>query len=237
MHFRICNPRCLNDWFCLGSHLSRVLPQRSWAGAVPTLLTQEALETLCCPSSHPQGLPGSEMAPLERFLGCVYMRRQLHRYVHTENYLTVIPTTELGVIHFKVGESLQCRIGLNPQHLQSLHLKITPSPEHKDMWTGEELQILEKFFDTRSAAPPFKPNAMFGFCCLLNVPMNVLKDFIQIIKLDLIPSLCQQQGMKWSVQWMLRIPPSAIPIIPTGMAGVLVYRTKILFFVSSSTHR
>lgn len=146
--------------------------------------------------------------------------------------MTVIPTTELGVIHFKVGESLQCRIGLNPQHLQSLHLKITPSPEHKDMWTPEELQILEKFFDTRNAAPPFKPNAMFFFCHLLNVPMNVLKDFIQIIKLDLIPGLCQQQGMKWSVQWMLRVPPSAIPIIPTGMAGVLVYRTKILFFVS-----
>lgn len=70
------------------SHLSRVLPQRSWAGAVPTLLTHEALEILCSPSQHPQGLPGPELAPLERFLGCVYMRRQLHRFIHNENYVS-----------------------------------------------------------------------------------------------------------------------------------------------------
>lgn len=70
-----------------GSHLSRVLPQRSWAGAVPTLLTQEALEQLCTPNQHPQNLPGPELAPLERFLGCVYMRRQLHRFIHNETYV------------------------------------------------------------------------------------------------------------------------------------------------------
>lgn len=68
---------------------------------------------------------------------------------------------------------------------------------------------------------------------MLNVPVNVLKDFIQIMKLELVQGLAQQQGLKWSVQWMLRTPPSAIPIVPIGMAGVLVYRTKILFFVST----
>lgn len=146
--------------------------------------------------------------------------------------MTVIPTTELGVIHFKVGEGLQCRVGLNPQHLQSLHLKITPSPEHKDTWSAEELQILEKFFDTRAAIPPYKPNSIFGFCCLLSAPVNVLRDIIQILKLDLIPELCQQQGMKWSVQWALRVPPSAHPIVPIGVAAPLVNRAKILFFVS-----
>lgn len=57
--------------------------------------------------------------------------------------LTILSTTEPGVIHFKVSESLQCRIGLNPQHLQSLHLKITPLPEHKDGWSAEELQVTE----------------------------------------------------------------------------------------------
>lgn len=38
-------------------------------------------------------------------------------------------------------ESLQCRVGLNPQHLQSLHIKVQPLPEHKDQWTSEELQV------------------------------------------------------------------------------------------------
>lgn len=66
------------------NHLPRVLPQRSWAGAVPTLLTHEALELLCAPSAHPSGLPGPDMSPLERFLGCVYMKRQLQRFIQTD---------------------------------------------------------------------------------------------------------------------------------------------------------
>lgn len=146
--------------------------------------------------------------------------------------LTAIPSNEPGVVHFKV-DTLTCRVGLNPQHLQSLHIKVTPLPEHKDQWSMEELQIIEKFFDTRAAAPPYKPNSLSGFGCMLNVPYNVLKDFVQVMRLELISNLAQQQGLKWSVQWALRIPPSATPIAPTGMAAVLVCRSKILFFVSN----
>ena len=140
-----------------------------------------------------------------------------------------MPNSEPGYVNFKV-ETLQCTVGLNPQHLQSLHLKVTPTPEMKDLWSNEELQIIEKFFDTRVVAPPFKPNSLLGFCCMLNVPVNVLKDFIRIMRLDLMPTLCQQQQLKWAVQLCLRTPPSA-PIIPVGTAGVLVSRSKILFFL------
>lgn len=94
------------------------------------------------------------------------------------------------------------------------------------------LKVLEKFFDTRAAAPPYKPTSMFTFCNMLNVPVNVLKDFIQIMKLELMPGLVQSQGMKWSIQWMLRVPPSAPPIVPIGMTGVLAFKAKVLFFVS-----
>nr|CAD7587621.1 unnamed protein product [Timema genevievae] len=214
----------------IGSHLSRVLPQRSWAGAVPTLLTHEALDLLCSPSPHPQGLPGPELSPLERFLGCVYMRRQLQRFIQSEECLQVIPSNEPGVVHFK-GESLQCRVGLNPQHLQSLHIKVTPFPDHKEQWSPEEVQIIEKFFDTRAAAPPYKPNNLSSFGRMLNVPYNVLKDFVQLMKLELMPSLIQQQQLKWAVQWCLRIPPSATPIAPTGQPAILICRSKILFFL------
>lgn len=66
-------------------HVSRVLPARSWAGAVPTLLTHEALDTLCRPSPHPQKeISGPELSPLERFLGCVSMRRHLQRFIQAE---------------------------------------------------------------------------------------------------------------------------------------------------------
>jgi len=35
------------------SFISRVLPQRSWAGAIPTTLTHEAFDLLCTPSTLP----------------------------------------------------------------------------------------------------------------------------------------------------------------------------------------
>ena len=36
-----------------GPSVSRVLPQRSWAGAIPTILTHEAFDVLCTPSTLP----------------------------------------------------------------------------------------------------------------------------------------------------------------------------------------
>lgn len=68
---------------------------------------------------------------------------------------------------------------------------------------------------------------------MLNVRFKVLKDFVQIMKLELVPGLVQQQQLKWSVQLCLRIPPSAGPIVPPGTEGVHVCRSKILFFVST----
>jgi mediator of RNA polymerase II transcription subunit 14 len=70
--------------------MSRVLPQRSWAGAVPTLISHEALDVLCTPSVHPQGLSGPHLAPLERFLGCVYMKKQLQRFIQTEDCVSTL---------------------------------------------------------------------------------------------------------------------------------------------------
>lgn len=150
---------------------SRILPQKPWAGAVPTLLSHEALDSLCTPSAHPQGLPGPELCPLERFLGCVSLRRQLQRNVQSEegivscdrwfinscfdneiictfySYCFVIclkfkPTqnTEPGMLNFKVN-SLQCHVYMNQHHFQSLHIKISTSPENKEPWSLEDLQV------------------------------------------------------------------------------------------------
>lgn len=40
------------------------------------------------------------------------------------------------------------------------------------------------------------------------------------------------QGLKWHVQFCLRVPPSAAPIVPVGNAAIHIVRMKILFFVS-----
>ena len=68
---------------------NRILPQRSWAGAIPTILTHDALDVLCTPvtsvdnigggdgNSGVSNLPGHPCSPLKRFLGSSYLRRQL----------------------------------------------------------------------------------------------------------------------------------------------------------------
>ncbi|XP_001354245.3 mediator of RNA polymerase II transcription subunit 14 isoform X1 [Drosophila pseudoobscura] len=213
---------------------SRGTLNRPWAGAVPTLLTHEALETLCRPSPHPnKDINVTDMSPLERFLGCVYMRRQLHRNIQNEESLTALNSTEPGVVLFKV-DGLQCQVMLNQMHMQTLHLKITQLPPPPDKPTfqlsPDDLLVIEQYFDTRVAAPPYRPNSLHSICRLLNLPAQVLKDFVQIMRLELKPEFGGDQ-LKWTVQMCMRMPPSAVPIVPSGNACVVLGRMKILFFL------
>lgn len=99
----------------------------------------------------------------------------------------MIKCDQPGVVLFKV-EGLQCQVILNPSHMQALHLKVTqipmsmPMPDGKQpyQWSVDDLQIIEQFFELRVAAPPYRPNSLCGFAKMLNVPPQVLKDFIQV---------------------------------------------------------
>uniref|UniRef100_A0A3Q0SX38 Mediator of RNA polymerase II transcription subunit 14 n=1 Tax=Amphilophus citrinellus TaxID=61819 RepID=A0A3Q0SX38_AMPCI len=213
----------------------RKLPQRPWAASIPTILTHNALHVLLLPSPtpcHVPGLAGSYLcSPLERFLGSVIMRRHLQRIIQQE--LTIVNSNEPGVIMFKT-EVLKCRVALNPNNYQTLQLKVTP--ENTGPWSQEELQVLERFFETRVslgrsfkvAGPPFKYNTLNAFTKLLGAPTNILRDCVRIMKLELFPDQAAQ--LKWNVQFCLTIPPSAPPIAPPGTIAV-VLKSKMLFFL------
>lgn len=227
----------------INSQSSRMLPSnRSWADAVPTLLTHDKFDILCRPSPHPNKDINSVMdvSPLERFLGCIYLRRQLYLSIQYDDTLTLLNSNEPGVVLFKV-DGLQCQVSLNQVHMQSLHLKLsqlplTSIPDGKQQpfqLTHDDLLVIEQFFDTRVAAPLYRPNALNGFCRVLTCTPQVLKDFVQIMRLELKPDLGGDQ-MKWTVQFCMRVPPSAVPLVPIGSPGVLIVRLKILFFVSKT---
>ncbi|XP_048826047.1 mediator of RNA polymerase II transcription subunit 14-like isoform X1 [Brienomyrus brachyistius] len=207
----------------------RKLPQRSWAASIPTVLTHNALHVLLLPSSTPGLVPalaGSYLcSPLERFLGSVFMRRHLQRIIQQEPNLNIVASSEPGVIMFKT-EGLKCRVVLNPKTYQTLQLKVTP--ENLGPWAQEELQMLEKFFETRVAGPPFKYNTLNAFTRLLGAPTNILRDCVRIMKLEMFPDQAAQ--LKWNVQFCLTIPPSAPPIAPPGTVAV-VLKSKMLFFL------
>jgi hypothetical protein len=44
------------------------------------------------------------------------------------------------------------------------------------------LLVLEKFFDTRVAAPPYRPNYLATFTRILLCPIEPLKDIVSIIR-------------------------------------------------------
>ncbi|KAL0985431.1 hypothetical protein UPYG_G00156800 [Umbra pygmaea] len=191
----------------------RKLPQRPWAASIPTILSHTALHVLLLPSTTPCLVPGLAASylcsPLERFLGSVTMRRHLQRIIQLEANLSLVTSNEPGVIMFKT-EVLKCRVALNPKSYQTLQLKVTP--ENAGPWSQEELQVLEKFFETRVAGPPFKYNTLNAFTKLLGAPTNILRDCVRIMKLELFPDQATQ--LKWNVQFCLTIPPSAPPSPP-----------------------
>lgn len=86
------------------------------------------------------------------------------------------------------ADGLQCQVSLNPIHMQSLHLKVSQMPPNMSdgkppiQWNLDDLHCIERFFDTRVVAPPYRPNALNGFGRMLNVPPQVLRDFIQVSK-------------------------------------------------------
>ncbi len=64
-----------------------MLPQRSWAASIPTLLSHEAFIKLLTqtPVSSTHGVPPSvPCCPLERFLGSVFLRKHMQRVVTSE---------------------------------------------------------------------------------------------------------------------------------------------------------
>ena len=115
--------------------------------------------------------------------------------------------------------------------MQGLQLKLSPGAEYREQWNMEDLQVLERFFELRVMAIPFKPNAIHAFGRLLNAPFRILRDLIQVMKLELIPSFAQQYQLKWSVQFCLTVPPSAPYIVPIGSSSILTATNKLLFFL------
>jgi len=211
------------------SHLAytRTLPARLWAGAIPTVLPIKAFHEIFRPTSV--GNSGITIPPVHRFLGCVFMRRQLQHIIKNEDYLTPVPSQEPSVIGFRV-ESLICRVSINQENcFQSLHLKIMA--EDQNYWQADHIIVLQKYFDEKVVAPPYRPNTMLGFVRLLHSQPETLKALIQLMRFEVQPELVQQSNLKWNISLCLTFPPVAPNVFPVGQAGILGTKEKILIFM------
>lgn len=241
---------------------SRLLPQRIWAGATPTALTSKALEEICKPSPLPPTPnnhlpplePHLELSPLHRFFGVVYLRKFIQEYIKaTDNGVQSLPLTKEeaeeypGLIKFRVGNadnqqnmmsaSLICRVisYASNQH-QSLHLKLESSDQNQAYFWSQNptmLTILERFFDSRVAVAPFRLNAVNAFLLILQTPMEVLKDLINILRYEIAPetlSDMDKQGLMWNIRLCLTVPPATANLLPMGRPGIFNLSEKMILF-------
>jgi len=209
---------------------SRILPQRLWAAAIPTPLTTKAFDELCRPSSLAGSSSSGLVSPMHRFLGCVFMRRQLQHIIKNEEFLSSVETREPSVIAFKVESGLQCKVSINPDNsFQSLHLKV--APDDPSQWQSDQLLIIQKFFDAKVVAPPYRPTFLSGFCRLLHCPQETLKNIVQLMRYEVMPELVVQGNLKWAVSLCLTIPSVAPNLFPVGQAGIIGNKDKILIFM------
>ncbi|XP_028968942.1 mediator of RNA polymerase II transcription subunit 14 [Galendromus occidentalis] len=207
--------------------MSRVAPgvPGNWTAAVPIVLTHEGFDSLCtpCTPSTPN------YSPLEKCLGCAFMRYTIQRIVRSDEHLQVRNLSEPGIVIFRTDQLIY-RVSLNLQTMQSLHVKIsnTDSSSAAQALALDDIQVIERYFDTKVASIPYKPNAFLSFTRLLSTPPRIQRDFIQLMRLELCPS--QNSIFRWSFQLCLTIPPATPQIAPTGTVSVLITRVKMLFY-------
>lgn len=105
------------------------------------------------------------------------------------------------------------------------------------MYLSTKFQVIEKYFELRVVCPPYKPNSIWGWGRAWGAPPGVFHDFVHIMRCELAgPGLAAHANgnVPWNLQWALRSPPQAPPIVPAGNPAVLLIRNKILIFVSFS---
>ncbi|XP_054168688.1 mediator of RNA polymerase II transcription subunit 14-like [Oppia nitens] len=213
---------------------NRMLPQRPWAAAIPTLLTHQGFDIMCKPNANMDNMsmPAINnnvyylLSQLERFLGCVYVRRNIQRAVTQDEKFNFIMTPEPGVIQFK-NDTMVFKLSLDTISMQSLHLKIAPLSDVSHTWSRDDLEILQQFFENKVVCAPFKPNAFLTYSRILNAPMKILKDCIQLMRLELSPD----RSLKWTLHWCLTIPPASATIGLPGMSACLMVKNKMLIFI------
>ncbi|WAR07451.1 MED14-like protein [Mya arenaria] len=142
---------------------SRILPQRQWAASTPTLLSHEAFDTLLKPTPIQQLPLHMPLSPLERFLGCKFIRRHIVRAISQEKHV---------------------------------------------------------------ACPPYKSNSLTAFGRLLKANINILKDVIQIMRLELLqltqiqppsqPGQPQREPISITIPLLYSIQDNNITLVEKG---------------------
>lgn len=128
-----------------------------------------------------------QVSHLEQHLGMSFMIKNIHKRLTGPAWLATAralsPISDTTVICY-ASEHMQYRFSMDPS--RGL-VQMKAIPNMIDDWRAEDIEVLERYFEARIGSYPFKADPFLGFCRILfNFPKNVLRDFIEIFRMELV---------------------------------------------------
>ncbi|CAD5113207.1 DgyrCDS2394 [Dimorphilus gyrociliatus] len=197
-------------------------PEKPSNDGITNLLSYQALNKLLT-AGPPAGNNVSiiDCSPLERFLACLDQRIKFKKVLMDKaqlGFLTPLQSQDNMSLLFQ-NESLTYKVYLEDNHMQFLRFEILSSA--LDM---EENSILTKFYDTKIASPPYNTNAITSFMSLLCAPVQILKDFIQLIKFEFYP----ESQFPFRIKLLLTFPVADAPLnSPPGVSTFIFWKDRL----------
>lgn len=208
-------------------------------GGLSTLLSYQALSRLMTPGPPPSGMNPSNSiycSALERFLACAAQRRKISQLLKEKSGVLSEVQQQDRLSTVFTSDCLTYKISLDNQNMQVLRFQVMAETSMQGL-EREEMVNLERIFDTKVACPPYKLVPLTSFITLLCVPTRILKDLIQLIKLEFQPNF--NPGFHFKL--LLSYPISDAPILnanPGHPAFVLSRdKSKCLFMMEISTNQ
>jgi len=128
-----------------------------------------------------------QVSNLEQHLGMSFMIKNIHKKLSTQQWSSSTrPPSSLhdATVITYASEHMQYRFSLEPS--RGL-VQLKAAPTIMEEWRAEDIEVLERYFETRIGCYPFKADPFLGFCRILfNFPKSVLKDFIGIFRMELV---------------------------------------------------
>lgn len=123
---------------------------------------------------------------LEKHLGMSFMIKNVVKKLSTPTWLpaarALSPLTSTAVCY--ASDNMQYRFSIDPSRGV---VQMEASPIMNEDWTQDEIEILQCYFESKVGGYPHKADPFLCFSRILfNFPKNVVRDFIQLFKLELV---------------------------------------------------
>lgn len=127
-----------------------------------------------------------QVSHLERHLGMSFMIKNVAKKLSTPTWLpaarALTPATPSSVCY--ASENMQYRFFVDPTRGA---VQMEASPIMNEDWSQDETETLQRYFETKVGNYPHKADPFLCFSRILfNFPKSVVRDFIQLFKLELV---------------------------------------------------